>query len=53
MKSKYTNRVYNFIYRHKYAFLTYINTRYQYVKCFLKGVKIGYGCKFNGSTHFL
>lgn len=52
MKSKFTNRVYNFIYRHKYSFLTFISTRYQYVKCFFQGVKIGYGCKFKGSTHF-
>lgn len=53
MKSKFTNRVYNFIYRYKYAFLTYINTRYQYIKCYFQGVKIGYECIFKGSTHFL
>ena len=53
MKSVFLNRAYNFIYRHKYAFLTYIETWYQYAKCFIQDVKIGSGCKFKGIPHFL
>jgi len=53
MKSGFSNRAYNFIYRHKYAFLTYIDTWYQYAKCYFQDVKIGCGCKFKGVPHFL
>lgn len=53
MKGSFFNRVYNFIYRHKYSFLTYIDTRYQYIKCSFLDVKIGRGCQFKGISHFL
>lgn len=53
MKSRFTNRVYNLIRKKKYSILTYIDTRYQYIKCSLQGVKIGNGCLFKGLPDFL
>lgn len=53
MKDSFFNRVYNFIYRHKFAFGTYIYTRCQYMKCYFQSVKIGKACKFKGPSNFL
>ena len=53
MKSSFFNRVYNYIYRQKYIYITYIATWYQYIKCFFQDVKIGQDCKFKGIPHFL
>lgn len=52
VKSKFSNRVYNFIHRYYLAILSCVNTVCMYIQANICGVQLGRGCVFRGRASF-